>query len=278
MQLAGAPEISGGEHACCVFASDDAQAELVVKFTRDAVARHDRVFYVADRADETKVADYMTDAGLDGPAMLDSGALKVMHSSQMRLEDGFDRNRQIAAWRRLINAARTDGYRGLSVAAEMSWALTWKLDLDALIAYEAASAPVFVGGRFAAVCQYDSRLFEADTVQRAGHVHPVSIALNGDGLSVDYNRLLLHLGEDLEIAGEVDMSNVQFLERELTALLAKGDAVADCGGLTFIDAAGCRLLRDACNRDYGDGHLILRNTPAAVERVMAVFDSLERSG
>src|SRR3954454_5872756 len=98
MSLAGAPEISGGEHACCVFSSDDAQADLIAKYARDAVARGDRIFYLADRGDEADVVDLITNAGLDGRALLDSGALEVVHSSQMGAGDGFSQKRQVASW------------------------------------------------------------------------------------------------------------------------------------------------------------------------------------
>jgi anti-anti-sigma factor len=275
MALAGAPEISGGEHACCVFASDDAQADLVAKFARDAVKRHDRIFYLADRSDETKVADYLADALLDGTAMLDSGALQVMHSSQMDLEDGFDRNRQLAAWRQLTAAARDDGYRGLAVAAEMSWALSRNVGLDALIEYEATSQPVFVSGELAALCEYDSRMFDAETLWRTEHAHSYSIEVDGEVLSIDYNRLRLRTGHPLELGGEIDLSNVRFLEHQLVELLADGDVVADCSGLTFVDARGCRLIHRACNGEHGRGRLVLTGRSDVVERVMRVFDALD---
>jgi anti-anti-sigma factor len=275
MAASGTPQVSPGEHACCVFRSDDDQAQLVGRFARDAVARRDRIFYLADRSDEASVAAFLDDAGIDGQALLGSGALQVMHSSQLDLEDGFDRKRQLAAWRQLTAAARDDGYSGLAVLAEMSWALSRNVDLDALIEYEATAAPVFAGGELSAVCQYDARLFDGATLSRAGHAHPYAIALSDDGVAVDYNRLLLRRGRQLELAGEIDLANLHFLDQQLTELLDGGDVVADCAGVTFIDAGGCRLLHAARNGAHGTGRLVLRNTPEIVERVMQVFDRLE---
>jgi anti-anti-sigma factor len=275
MALAGPPEVSPGDHACCVFESDDDQANLLARFARDAVARRDRIFYLADRSDESRVADLLTDAGLDAPAMLDSGALQVLHSADMGLEDGFDRDRQMGVWRQLTGAARNDGYRGLAVAAEMSWALTWGVESDALISYEATADPVFTSGELSAVCQYDGRLFDEEMLERVGHAHHYAMSLGEDDYAIDYHRLLIYAGKQLELAGEIDLANVHFLEEILDQLLADGDAEIDCSGLRFIDARGCRLLRDAHKREH---KLTLRNAPESVTRVMRVFDSLEADG
>jgi anti-anti-sigma regulatory factor len=278
MGLATPPEVAGGDHACCVFASDDDQADVVAKFARDAVRRGDRIFYLADQADESKVADLLADTGLEGRAMLDTGALQVMHSSQMGLEDGFDRDRQLGVWRHLTGLARDDGYRGLAVLAEMSWALTWKVDDDALVGYEATAGEVFESGELSALCQYDRRLFGTDMIRRAGHAHTYGIAIDDASCSVFYNRVQLHLdesGSTIEFAGEIDLANVRFVEKQLSQLLATGDGVADCADVTFIDIGGCRVLRDARDGRFGPGRLTLRNQPAVLQRVMDVFETLE---
>jgi anti-anti-sigma factor len=274
----GTPEVSPGDHACCTFATDDDQAEMVGRFVRDAAQRRDRVFYLADRSDESQVADYVSNAGLDGRAMLDSGALQVLHSSQMDLADGFDRNRQLVVWRQLTAAARDDGYRGLAALAEMSWALSRNVDLDALIDYEETSDPVFISGELSAICQYDRRLFDDEMLARAGHAHRYAMKLGDAGCTVDNNRLRVHLGRILELGGEIDLANVHFLDQVLAERLAEADAVVDCTTLSFIDAGGCRVLRSARNGELGEGRLTLRNTPEVVERVMKIFDGVERAG
>jgi anti-anti-sigma regulatory factor len=277
MGPAGTPRVSPGDHACCAFSTDDEQAQLVGRFARDARVRRDRLFYLADTSDESRVVDYLADAGLDARAMLDSGALQVMHSSQMPLDGGFDRNRQLSVWRQLTGRARGDGYRGLAVLAEMSWALSREVDLTTLIEYEQSAEPVFISRELSAICQYDRRLFDPETQERARDAHHFSMRLGKAGCTVEHNRLLVHLGRVLEIGGEVDLSNLHFLEQLLDERLADGDAVADCTMLTFIDAGGCRLLREARNGEHGHGRLMLRNTPELLERLMTVFDSVDEA-
>src|SRR3954451_23413413 len=202
MATAGTPEVAAGDYACGQFATDDAQAQLVGSFARDAVVRGDRIFYLADRSDETDVVDFLANAGLDGRSMLNSGALHVMHSSELDMEDGFDGARQLSAWRKLTAAARADGYRGLAATAEMSWALSRKVDRDALVAYEASAEPVFMTGELSAICQYDMRVFDRDLLRQAGHAHRYAMQVKDVGVSVNYNRLLLRLRRELELGGE----------------------------------------------------------------------------
>jgi anti-anti-sigma regulatory factor len=112
-------------------------------------------------------------------------------------------------------------------------------------------------------------------VHRACHAHRYAMDGRDDGLVVDYNRLLLRLGDEPQLGGEVDLANVHFLEHQLTDLLADGDVTIDCSDLGFIDAGGCRALRAGANGQLGTGTLTLRNLPAAVQRVMRVFEALE---
>ena len=266
-----APAIRRGDHAACVFAADDDQARLVGRVAHDAFARGDRVFFLADRADESDVVAFLDDAGLDGRARLDSGELQFMHSSQLGFEDGFEKELQLGAWEALTRQAVDDGYGGLAALAEMSWALSWRVPTESLVAFEAAAAPLFASRRLAAVCQYDARLFDGATAARAAHVHPLGVAMAHDGCTIDHGRLRIERsGDRLAFGGEVDLATVDLLRAQLREHLANGDAVADCGEVTFIDVTGCRLLRDAAVGSIGNGRLTLENVPPAIARVLTL--------
>jgi anti-anti-sigma factor len=272
---AGAPEIRPGDHACCVFGSDEEHAQLVGGFARNALARGDRVFYMADRSDESAVVSYLDEAGLDGRALVYAGAVQVAHSGQMGLEDGFDGERQLAVWDELVARARAGGYKGLAVAAEMTWALSSKIDLDDVIAYEASSAQSFASGELSALCQYDRRFFASETLEHAHHAHPLAMAVHHGGYCVDYSRLRVDRSvgaASFALGGEIDLANVDFLEAQLWEQLRGGDVEVDCSELTFVDVAGCRLLRQACDGRMGNGRLTIRNAPPILARVMHLCD------
>ncbi|MEA2497183.1 MAG: two-component system, chemotaxis family, sensor kinase Cph1, partial [Thermoleophilaceae bacterium] len=191
MQSGSLPTVRRGDHACCIFASDDDQARLVGQFARDAFERGDRLFYLADRSDEDAVVALLDEAALDGRARLDMGALQILHSSEMGLESGFDPERQFAVWHALTHQARTDGYGGLAAATEMTWAQTWKLDPEVLLDYETTAGGAFASGELSALCQYDSRFFDHDVVHDARRAHAVAVAVDEDRSVVDWERLRL---------------------------------------------------------------------------------------
>ena len=268
MGLATAPAASRGDHACCVYGSDAVQADFVARFARDAVARGDRLFYLGDRSDEAHVVAMLDAGGVDGKALLDSGGLAYLHSSQMGLEDGFDRERQLDGWRALIGQARNDGYGGLAALAEMTWAQTWKVDSHALIDYEATAHEVFESRELSALCQYDARCWGESVIPHVGHAHPIALAAR---LRLERN----HEARLLKMGGDIDLANTEFLAGQLAELLATGDATADLSELEFIDVAACRLLRRASEGELGTGRLELHNPPAILTRVMKLCSLLD---
>jgi ABC-type transporter Mla MlaB component len=271
MGLGPAPEVARGDHACCVFASDDDQAKLIGHFAADALRRGDRLLYLANRADESDVIEMLDAVALDGRERLDSGDLAILHSSQMGLEGGFDRERMMATWTGLVGQAREDGYRGLAAAVEMTWALSWGVDLDVLVHYERTAGAAFASGELSALCQYDSRAFDGRVLDRASDAHPYALALDQGHCDVHYNRMRLHRDADCRLSslgGEIDLANLKFLETELWEQLAGGDLTADCADLEFVDVAGSRLLHEAITGRRGYGRLELVNQPPVLRRVL----------
>jgi anti-anti-sigma factor len=74
------------------------------------------------------------------------------------------------------------------------------------------------------------------------------------------------------VAGELDASTANLLAEVLRKDgLASGDLVLDISGVTFLDSSGVQvlLLGSVWLRD---GHLILRNPPPPVDRVLELVD------
>jgi anti-anti-sigma factor len=71
----------------------------------------------------------------------------------------------------------------------------------------------------------------------------------------------------ISITGEVDMSNVVVVERELDTLLAEAPerVVLDVSKLTFIDSSGIAVLLRAATKA---GRLELRNPSSMVQRII----------
>jgi anti-anti-sigma factor len=83
----------------------------------------------------------------------------------------------------------------------------------------------------------------------------------------------------IQLDGELDLANVDALERELQAAFSDGASrvVLDMGELTFIDSTGIALLVTAAGEDNGNGRIrFLPSRAAAVTRVLELTGVADR--
>ena len=76
----------------------------------------------------------------------------------------------------------------------------------------------------------------------------------------------------VRVTGEIDMSTVDVLRRELgNARAADATTLLDLSGVTFIDSSGLRILIEAHQtRLDSDASLTLRSPSAAVQRLLEI--------
>jgi anti-anti-sigma factor len=79
-------------------------------------------------------------------------------------------------------------------------------------------------------------------------------------------------GRGIRLSGEVDMENMDRLEKALGRLTARGgDIVLDCAALTFMDSSGFGVLLRAANALGERGRLILNSPGNLVARTLKVM-------
>lgn len=74
----------------------------------------------------------------------------------------------------------------------------------------------------------------------------------------------------IALSGELDLANVEVVEREVTRVEATGarTIVVDLSGLTWVDSSGVRLLLSTHARSRTLPHrLVLLRAPAEVQRI-----------
>jgi anti-sigma B factor antagonist len=106
--------------------------------------------------------------------------------------------------------------------------------------------------------------------------------LEGDGIpppgELIVETAMNNAGVVVSLAGEIDLTSVQRLERQLAAAQA-GDAhnvVVDLTGVQFIDSTGLRALLSAKRRANDAGReLLLRNPQAQVQRLFEIAGMVE---
>ena len=163
----------------------------------------------------------------------------------------------MAGFGQAIDQAEADGYRGLRVHVDMTWALEPVPGVEQLFGFEAAANRLFVDQRLAAVCAYDRRRFDRTAIQRACAAHPITP-------DVSMLRFTRSGAAGHALRGDVDFVNRHALDGLLT-WLPDADVTLDLTGLTFLDAAGMGLLaRTAAARSH---RTTLRCTPATAKRL-----------
>lgn len=247
--MMSAADVQLGDHVCLPFDSDEAARAHAVDFTAAGLAGWQRVMLFTDIV----TADWLHRQGRAFAAALDSGQLQVHCPEDAHFSSGhFDPQRSIAVLAEATAAAEADGYQGLRVTADMTWAARPAAGVEHLFDFEAAANRLFAGQRLAAVCAYDRRRFDPAAIQRACAAHPITPGVS----MLRFSRLAT---PGLALRGEVDLVNREAVQG-LLASLPDVDVTLDLTGLTFIDAGGMGLIaRAAAARAH---RTTLRCTPA----------------
>lgn len=238
--------LGSGEHACCTVGSEPgAWAALAGGFARDAFAHGHRVLYVADDTPPEEVRGWLADAGVDVAAREAAGWIEVRDSASLYDDTTFDPDATVAGFAAERAAAVHEGFGGLSVLAEMTWALRAMSDPAQLLEYERKVEVNFAGGRLRGVCAYDPARFGADLLREVCELHEPRFAIDGDSASASRSGVTVEHGpgDRVRLAGELDLASAPFARRRIEAFLGdEGDVVVDLGDLDYLDVTGGRQL------------------------------------
>jgi anti-anti-sigma factor len=261
-----------GDHVCCSFGSDDEHQAIVGRFTRQALARRERVLYLTDRTDEATIRDYLDEAGVDSAAGLARGGIEIRPFDQAQGGGALDPEAMIAGLDAEGRRALRDGYSALAVTGEMSWAIGRPAEQAAVIAYEREATRVFSTARVESLCQCDRRLFPDELLSRLAGVHDFTVVTTDHSSVATRGRATVSEREELMgvvLAGEIDMQSAPYLTERL-AERRSGDLVVETRELRFIDVAGCRALVRAAERLENGRRLVLPDAAAPLVRVLSM--------
>jgi anti-anti-sigma regulatory factor len=237
--------IRPGEHACCRFAEADDRARLASAFVRAGLERGHKVVYFSGEDDAAPfLAELATVDHRVGEA-LERAQLEV-HPAPYDYPDGtldpaHMRDRLLKRHARAL----ADGYPGLSVAADMSWALGLKLGREELVSYEhGVTTMMQPDGTLVLLCIYDHGRFGAGTLAELIVPHGVDVSPELARLvRVGYlaaSRVLP--GPVLRLCGELDFECADVVAGVLDAHY-HGTLRLDLADLSYVDLDGLRALR-----------------------------------
>jgi hypothetical protein len=164
--------LAPGDHLCGLFQTDAEYRRLAADYVRLGLKRNEQLFYVADAHPE-RICAWLTEDGVDVDGCLRRGQLKVVPASQTYFRSGvFEPQAMLDALADMAERAIREGFSALRVTGEMTWALADGKSADRLFEYESLVNRVMAGRKIAALCQYDTRRFPAESLNAAMETHP----------------------------------------------------------------------------------------------------------
>jgi signal transduction histidine kinase len=172
-QLAG---LKQGDHACLIYENASEQLAVAVPFVKDGLARNERCIYIADNRRAKEIEQALSAAGVDLDRERQRGALQILTKRDVYLATGrFEPQRMIDFVRQAESQALAEGFSGLRVTGEMTWALGPERGCERLIEYEALLNRLSDNKRSVLLCQYNRSSFEAPCIHDVFRTHPVAI-------------------------------------------------------------------------------------------------------
>lgn len=133
--------LTPGDHVCWAVDDDRARRDAIAGWVRDGIRDHHKILYLGD--DPAGIVDGVEGIGVDAYEALAIGQLRADTAESTYLAAGaFDPVATIATWGVEADRARAEGYTGLRVVGDMSWASRSVPGAELLAQYEVDINPI----------------------------------------------------------------------------------------------------------------------------------------
>ncbi|HET9081557.1 MAG TPA: MEDS domain-containing protein [Trebonia sp.] len=234
-----------GDHAFLGYADDDTLWEILSIFTRQGLARDEKVWLLVDVDRSPRWVAARVAGGAEAAARARRSKQLVVSNRPRFARGRFDAGRLVEGTRRRLATVLAEGFSGLRSASEMSLALAPVDHLGQAVEFETRlHSSLFAAARkprYTGVCFWDERLFGGTGAMEAVRaVHPVNILPRPGTLHACV------AGNVVRVTGDSDLANRPAFEAALLALsgLPATTLVLDITDLSRFDAhSGGAVLR-----------------------------------
>lgn len=160
-------------HACYIYDNDSQRDKEIGKYLEAGFNKGEKVSYCADEKCLEEIKDWLINMGVTIPKG-DKAEQFVITKSQ----DTYYPNKKFIPNERLNNIRTfyqkvfNEGYKGIRISCEMSWALKGVLGSERLLEFEALVNEVLQNHPITTACQYDARRFDGSAILNVLKVHP----------------------------------------------------------------------------------------------------------
>jgi len=164
-------------------------------------------------------------------------------------------------------ACRREGFPGLRIAVDMSWALRPVAGVEQLPDFEKGIAAAVASTPLSVLCQYDRERFDSVTLATVAAFHTRSVAAATYHADAMLRICRQYAPPGIRLAGEIDHRHAEPLALALAeAIRLEGDITVNMAGLAFIDASCARMILDAARGMAGSRAVILQCRPPIAAR------------
>ncbi len=169
-------KLKQGDHICLIYENTVEEMAGAVPFLTEGLLRGERCLCVADDPTVAAITQALAAVGVDVAHERERGALCMLTKQDTYLKGGkFDPQMMIDFLRSAQIDAFADGFAGLRLTAEMTWALGQELGCDRIIEYEALLNAFLTNSRSVILCQYKRSRFDLAVIHDVLRTHPIAI-------------------------------------------------------------------------------------------------------
>ena len=255
-------ELTADDHACLTFGESEELFDLTAAFVRDGLSGGLQVIWLSDADAEPAVGE-LERRGIAAAAAVASGQMTAA-GCEGRLVSGQAFSAEAAiGWLagQLASCAR-QGFPGLRVAVDMSWALRPVTGIEQLPAFEEGIAAALAGSTASVLCQYDRERFDPVTLASVAAFHTRQVAAATYHADTVLRICRQYAPPGIRIAGEIDYRAEKPLALALAeAVRLEAGLEVNMTALAFIDAHCTWLIADAARTLALSHPVVLRCRP-----------------
>jgi anti-anti-sigma regulatory factor len=273
-------DLTMNDHACLTFGEPEELFDLTAAFVRDGLSAGVKVVWLSE-AGPGPAAWELARRGIAVAPALAAGQMAAVGFEGHVLSGQAFRARAAMGW--LIGqavACRREGFPGLRIAVDMSWALRPVAGVEQLPDFEEGIAAAVAGTPLSVLCQYDRERFDLVTLATVAAFHTRSVAAATYHADAMLRICRQYAPPGIRLAGEIDHRHAEPLALALAmaeAIRLEGDITVNMAGLAFIDASCARMILDAARGTAGSRAVILQCRPPIAARFV-LLGAAEISG
>jgi anti-anti-sigma regulatory factor len=260
-------DLAVNDHACLTFGDPEELLDLTAAFVRDGLSGGLKVMWLSE-AGPGRAAAELARRGIAVETALASGRMAAAgYEGRLLSGRAFSAGKAMEWLSGQMAACRTEGFPGLRVAVDMSWALHPVAGVEQLPDFEEEITAALAGTTVSVLCQYDRERFDPVTLATVTAFHTRSVAAATYYADAVLRICRQYAPPGIRLAGEIDHRHEEPLALALAeAIRLEGDITVNMAGLVFIDASCGRMILDAARGVAGARAVVLQCHPQIAAR------------